>query len=323
MFILLEGVDGAGKTTLAERLVERAEERGLTGKVWHRGVPVRHPLEEYELDIETDYPQDADTRLSTLVVADRWHLGQLVYGGLYRDENLLGEAGAWHVDLLLQSIGALQFVVAPPIDVIRRRLEARGEDYLREEHVQRVYDHYLELVQRTPSLSLITRVNVPDAVLDTMIDQAVLQTEATNQLLRFQTYVGPRFPRILLLGERHSTGAQTARRPAYRAAFVPYPGTSGRWLSETLVSSTLADQPIGLANAAQENLPQLVRTLNEPRVVALGRRAAEYCEAVHLEHGIVPHPQFMRRFHAGQRFSYAEAIRHAADEQVAVMDQWR
>lgn len=312
MFIVLEGCDGAGKTTLAERLADRARQRDLKADVWHRGVPVRHPLEEYELDLETDYPRDVDERLSTLIVADRWHLGQLVYGGLYRDANDLGEGGALHVDLLLESIGATQFIVSPPLDIIRDRLRVRGEDYLKEEHVERVWNHYEQLAKTRRLTSKVNRVEIPDDVLDSTIDFAAHMTEMTNPLVQFESYIGPRNPRLLIVVDEvrepermHSKAAQ------HRATMVPYPGTTGRWLMNMFSGSATAGRGIGIVNGRVDDVRSLYLTLSGPRVVALGEHASDELEALSVPHGAVPTPP-----HSGdesQMRAYATMIAVSAE----------
>jgi GTPase SAR1 family protein len=305
--ILLEGCDGAGKTTLAERLVEYTRGRGNTAELIHRGVPERHPLEEYEYDLE-----QLDPAANHLLVMDRWHLGQLVYGGLYRDENLLGLGGAWHVDALLKRYGALQFIVAPPLGEIRRRLGVRGEDYLKAEHVEHVWRTYMDLGHRF-DIPILTD-DLDDEDLRVMVDTAFSRAARNEPLRAFSTYVGPRFPEILLVGEKH--GPTKKGRAPHRAAFVPYPSTSGKWLCDAIVSQqVLGTNRIGLVNALQDDIANLVDVLGQPKIVALGNAAAAECDRLDLSFGQLPHPQYMRRFQNGSVETYAAWIPVAADEQ--------
>jgi thymidylate kinase len=307
MLIMLEGCDGAGKTTLANRLVEYAQGRGFTAELWHRGVPERHPLEEYEYDLE-----QADPAIDHLIVMDRWHLGQLVYGGLYRDENLLGMGGAWHVDALLKRYGAVQLIVSPPLDEIRRRLGVRGEDYLKAEHVEHVWKSYQELAERFDIPTL--ECDVDDDDLRVLVDTAHSRAARNEPLRAFSTYVGSRFPEILLVGEKH--GPTKEERAPHRAAFVPYPSTSGKWLCDAIAGQqVLGTNRIGLVNALQDNVADLVDVLGQPKVVALGNAAAQECDRLGLLFGQLPHPQYMRRFQNRNAETYAAWIPVAADEQ--------
>jgi thymidylate kinase len=319
MIIVLEGCDGAGKTTLAENLVKEAERRGWEGEVWHRGVPVRHPLEEYELDLEVDYPRTADERARRLIVADRWHLGQLVYGPLYRKDLKDFDTGsAWHVDALLQSLGAVQLIVQPDPDLIKRRLKIRGEDYLQEGHIDYVISAYeRQAALWNKSTGVLTTVPTDDDVRQ-LIDWAECRSARADALIPFTTYVGPRYPDLLLLGERHHNGRRSEMESAkhHRAAFVPYSATSGRWLANAIIESPLKDKAIGLANAGQEDVEKLIDTLDATgnmQIVTLGNAASKILDDLGIEHGAAPHPQYMRRFHYSSGPDYAAAILEVAD----------
>jgi thymidylate kinase len=312
VLIVLEGVDGAGKTTLAQRMVAAAELRGYEAEIWHRGVPVRHPLQEYELDLELDYGGNTERRL---IVCDRWHLGQIVYGELYRNDLKDSNLGTtWHVDALLQAYGAMQLVVSPPLDIVKSRLEQRGEDYLQPEHVGYVHQRYEELADFFgKSITTIRDAELSDSDLNVLMLRAVCRSAASERLRPFGTYVGPRDPELLLLGDAHANGPMMKDAPPHRAAFVPYGHTSGRWLCDSIVSSPLAFQRVGIANAAQEDVAALLDVLGQPKVVAMGQVADQRVTDLGIDHGAVPHPQYMRRFFNSYKIQYTKAIAKAAD----------
>jgi thymidylate kinase len=311
MILVLEGVDGAGKTTLTQKFVEEAERRRWEVEVWHRGVPERHPLEEYELDLEQDY---AHNRTKRLIVCDRWHLGQVVYGELYRDDAKNSSLGTtWHVDAFLQSLGAVQLILSPPLDLVRKRLAERGEDYLRPEHVEHVHRRYEELGRTTFRRSIeILRDPLTSNDVHLICEVMQCRSERAEALREFPTYVGPRHPDLLLLGEAQGTGPLSAKLPNHRAAFVPYGGTSGRWLCDTIIDSELSQTRIGIANAGSEDVQKLVGILGHPQVVTMGNVADQIVTNLGVEHGSVPHPQYMRRFFNSYAAKYAEAIGLAA-----------
>jgi len=152
MLMIIEGVDGVGKTTLAERV------RGkIGGKLLHRGVPEKHPLVEYTEELVGYRPG-----MHMHVVCDRWHWGELIYGPLYRGETLLGDDGRKEVDAFLNRRGAFVVHMRSDADTIRERWKVRGEDYLRDEHLEHVMAHYDEVAQdsRVP----VVRVTNPDTV---------------------------------------------------------------------------------------------------------------------------------------------------------------
>lgn len=149
MLILLEGCDGAGKSTLADRLILSAERIGMPHKLLHRGVPERDPFLEYTEDL-VDYQPHA--KPVELWVLDRWHLGELVYGPIYRGKSLLGGRGRKMIEQLLLEKGASRVLMDAPNDLLEHRaFESRGEEYLKRADLPRVADAYRKLVENRPA----------------------------------------------------------------------------------------------------------------------------------------------------------------------------
>ena len=133
MLIVLEGPDGAGKTTLAKDLMAGFYRKWPSGtfRIEHRG-PLRlnvDPFDEYTL------PDYDPTDMTNLVVCDRWHLSEAVYGPIYR--------GASRVDLgfhekWLDDRGALKLCVTAPLNVLTARVSERGDDYIEVGHLANI-----------------------------------------------------------------------------------------------------------------------------------------------------------------------------------------
>src|SRR4051812_12260533 len=130
--ILLEGVDGSGKSTLVDDFLLQLPHTGIH---FSRGPLKLHPLIDYLLPL-VDYRPGID------IVCDRWHLGELVYGPLYRARSRLTPAMELYIDLFLESRGALKLWVDTPFEQVQTRLKIRGEDFLQEQHVRLVWDFY-------------------------------------------------------------------------------------------------------------------------------------------------------------------------------------
>lgn len=297
MWIGLEGCDGTGKSTLAESIAERLE----GAQIVHRGPPERDILNEYALDVE-DYRAGEGKHF----VADRWHLGELIYGPLYRDTPPDVAKFRW-IELFLASRGATFAVVTNPLEVIRARLAARGEDFLKEHHVEQVNN---EFVFAAKTSSLCRDIVMPDGntdrIVDLIIDRADAREIAASVLENFPQYIGPPLPDVLLVGDKK--GGEPPHDTL--APFRPHEGSSGRYLLESLDDQLW--KQTGIVNAQEADLDVLWDVLAGPPIVALGNEPSDHLSKLGIEHVKVPHPQYVRRFHHSYQLQYGAMIRDAA-----------
>jgi len=105
MIIVLEGPDGAGKTTLAQQLTLQFK---LT-KI-HVGPPT---LEQIEGGLINHYASLLAAAVDRDVVFDRLALGERVYGPIFRGRDALGASGWVRFDRLLRAAGAVQVLCLP------------------------------------------------------------------------------------------------------------------------------------------------------------------------------------------------------------------
>lgn len=300
MFCILEGVDGGGKSTVANQLTSELESRGFLTQSLHRGVPERDVLEEYQLDVEWFRPNS-----DTAIVADRWHWGDIVYGELYRGSSYLGgiNGGTFrYLELFLRSRGAISVLIENDPQVIIQRLAARGEDYLKTEHVPHVIERYREVFDASATGVAITES--PDV--DAILKHAEFWRLQAADLAPFPTYIGNRTPRVLLVGDRRSDPDGPSM-----TAFRPGKGNngSGAYLLEALPAGLWGE--VGICNAnEEEDLPALLDVLADPPVIALGHEASKALRKHDIQHAAVPHPAKIKRFHNKQQLNYGQLIDH-------------
>jgi broad-specificity NMP kinase len=301
LFIAVEGVDGAGKTTFVKALAEeikRVEAGSKTPRpvrMVHHGPPQDHPLVEYEMAFDSYDPRGEH------VVIDRYHFGELIYPELYRDGSLLGRAGLWHVDKYMQSNGGIMCVLMHDPYTLRQRLKTRGEDFINSDHIEKLLEMYQRVILDSCLDSIVLtdpgRAEIQGIVLD-----GYLEESRATELHDFPTYIGPHEPDFLLFGDER-------KDPSYRAAFVPHSATSGRYLLDAL--TPYVARRCGIANATEEDCAALWDTLGKPPVVALGRNAESALKKAKVPHGAVPHPQYVRRFVHSKKCEYGWAISQA------------
>lgn len=208
MLIVLEGVDGAGKTTLSDAL---ADKHNGPVSFKHCGPLQVDPMIAYEWELR-DYDRKD---MNSLTICDRWHVGELIYGKLYRGRSMLSLAAAKHVELFLESRGALRVLVTDAVGTIEDRLKDRGETFLQPEHLGLVWDFFNDYAEQSDGWEIVhsTKVSVRN-----LLDRARSAQFNALKLAGMESYVGSPWPRFLVLeGHRHFQPS----RPKYQAAITP------------------------------------------------------------------------------------------------------
>lgn len=314
MLIILEGADGAGKSTLARDVIAALQTAYPADEVelLHRGPPTSHPLDEYERPL-FDYRPGTGRH----VVCDRWHVGEFVYPGLL-GRSSDGDVAVWqHLDMFLRSRGALLVHLDPPAREVVRNLKTRGDAVVRSDQVDELLTRYRTVIPRAALSTLRVPAIGDPLTVGRVIGAARGVENAATPLNEFVTYVGPPRPRYLLLGDvRHELRDvlqlfASAYDTVYAGpAFGPYRGTSGHYLLTHLPVDIW--RQVGLANACDVDLPdRLYRTLGKPQTATLGVKARNRLRGLDVAAGSAPHPQYWRRFHNGHGAAYGSLLRRS------------
>lgn len=133
--IILEGIDGSGKSTLAGHIKELSP--------WPATIVPRGPIKTSIIEeLITPLLNNPDDHL---LIADRWHLSELIYGPLYRGKSEIDAESFAEIESVLKGLGALRVVISPKIEDVQLRLGLRGEDFLKPDHQQLVHAAYTGL----------------------------------------------------------------------------------------------------------------------------------------------------------------------------------
>lgn len=120
--VLVEGPDGAGKTTLISQIVKSMFHDSVF--VGSCGVPEESPMKEYlHKAIEGWYDR------KDVVIFDRFHIGEQVYGPIMRGKNGLGSLKRNVLEGFLAELFDPVIVLArPPFEACREVWSERRED---------------------------------------------------------------------------------------------------------------------------------------------------------------------------------------------------
>jgi hypothetical protein len=257
MLVALEGVDGAGKTTLAEEVAKYAASLiDLDVELIHFGPPTTDdPLSEM---VDHSAISEYAPGTGRVIVCDRLHFGGPVYAPIYRPELVVDEygdlgKGAWrYAELFFESRGLLTVMVTSP----RARLRAglRGDDYIQVEDIAELQERYREVALESITLGQTIEAREPEQTRP----QAVAITHAALAKERFfaplaahRGYIGTERPDVLIVMNPD------------RAARI-----------DTLAALDVdAWKHVGIASSmeSQQSLEELVDTLNGPFMLGYGR----------------------------------------------------
>jgi thymidylate kinase len=296
MLIILEGPDGAGKSTLTRELAEYVHARVPSDvvKVTHKGPPQLSSLAEYEGPLLRYRPN-----VGKHIICDRWHIGELIYPYVLNRKSDMDDVVFEHIELFLKARGALLVHVTAPLDVLDARIRANGDELITPGMIPVIVARYKAIFEITTKLAPIESIS-PQNIVET----ASMLDEAYVRLNSFTTYVGPRYPDLLLFGDRRNVPVEQVQVPS--PAFMPYPNTSGHFLLRALHDRTKELPRFGLANACDVDDPRaLWEALDEPKTVALGKNADSKLD---FPHTTVDHPQYVRRFHHPEIMQYVNHI---------------
>lgn len=324
MFIVLEGTDASGKTSLTEAVKHELAARfpDTAVELFHKGKPEELTrswvLSDYVFSIEHE------NVFKQVCLSDRWHWGEITYAPKFRPDTnkdgygLLGQAGWRWVELFMASRGIAQFWLYQPLEVIQRRLEVRGDDFVDSSDLAEILSQY-HIARRA---SIGTAMLTPDAdsldalpeLAKTIVDVAQEVSDAASALEHFPQYVGVPKPKVLLIGDKPNI----SKKYDYSTdlAFTPIGDNSGEYLLSALPDEFWKE--IGLVNVNDQEpgvIRSLWKALGGPAIIALGRLAEKGLTRQGFtdeEYTVLPHPQWVKRFANSRKSEYGQAIARLA-----------
>jgi hypothetical protein len=303
MLILLEGVDGGGKSSLAAAVKKHWDEgHASAAQVVHTGPP-----DPYDRCVHTEYELQLDEHServmspNQLIILDRWHVGDVVYARYRPDKQpRFSPAGMLHCEMTLSSLGAVKVICSPPLEIVEKRVVDRGDDYIDHFDLPRIHAEYLEHGARYGYLFTSGFEN-DSWLLPHLLKTAASQASRARDLAAASagTYTGALFPDVLIAGdELGGTPEAQEKRGGFTRPFTPVAktGSSGWLMAAVHQAGFLTSAGLVNVNHPGVDVPVIAELNPRSRWVALGARASVALNGHGVTHSRVAHPQFCKRF---------------------------
>ncbi len=304
--ILLEGPDGAGKTTLQGQLAELYKARGLTALLVHLGKP--GPLGAFDQCMKLLLTTSQYAETTGPVIIDRFHYGERIYGPVMRGLDTLGAARQRMLDRVLLRLNSYCVICLPAWETVRDNWRQRkGQEYVQhEDRLRQVYESYQRLNPVIPTIRHDYTHDSPEERLDRMsaVTDFLLQYRAGPGVGWYQPGVS-----TLLVGE------QVNQRWGSPWPFVGAGGCSV-WLAQLLDHAKVSEKALYWANAMDPDGRSYDATwLKQQRwrqIIAMGGVAATWCHKQGLDQTAiyhkVHHPQYHKRFQTHSRYPLLDLL---------------
>lgn len=158
-FLVFEGMDGTGKTSLAE----------MVAKIINVSYEHNDKCSSYEDGKIKAYNYMNNLDVKEECVIDRLvHTGEAVYAPIYRGY----DGSDYFEDLekrMLEKCDMFIVYVTADEEVIKNRLESRGEDYINPDDIKKIQANYEKYLNKT-EIPYIIYDNSKDGILDNAVE---------------------------------------------------------------------------------------------------------------------------------------------------------
>lgn len=278
MIVICCGCDKTGKTTLVKKLAEKYD-----AEIIKTSQPqTDDAFKEYvkticELDLDKDY------------VFDRFHLGEIVYGPLYRNKSDLTASKLHYLEMKLLRYNAMVIYCSTDSQVIINNFVKDMEEFTKPEDVLKIMLCFENALNDSILPKFYFNYNK-------ITDDKVFHFVNTNKLEHHSDldFIGTPSPSVLLVGDR--LNERSVERNGFRSVFC---SPSGLFLVEALKKLCWLDKAaiINSDELSKNSIFENVCLFNAKIIISLGKNAWKTLSEKNINSYAVSHPQFAKRFY--------------------------
>jgi hypothetical protein len=293
MGYVLEGPDGAGKSTLAKMLAEHHEL-----SIDHFGPPTKTPLDEYLGFL-------AEKGRSHKRVLDRFHLGESVYGPIYRGVAPLTLPDLCTIEWALMVRGYTLVHVTRSLKSLVEVLEERGDWMVQVDQLGKIVEAYWEIMHESFMPRFVYDWGSPIFKIPEWPEEMAAQSRHYADVMLGYPGTGSLEPEYILVGERLNPNLiqQSHATPfgyGMGASWLIHAICHNGWQSKVYLTN--AKKVTGDERLVGKEIRWLRSRAVEsgrpmPRVISLGKTATRVLGDHQIPCIPVNHPSYHRRFH--------------------------
>lgn len=298
MILVIEGADKTGKTKLARYMADR-----LNWKYVHFGPPGQDPAREYANYLLS---------LREPVVCDRFFVGELVYGPMLRN-SIMDPLKQQVIERLARLRGMVLVHAVTPWDVVHGRfINSKDKEHVNLAQNEKAYKAFKQVMKlRNVMTYTYSGVTVKDMteMADFLIDPVKKAKHLAMKARASCTGIGTiQGPKMVLVGE--SVNMKTSWMG------LPFDnGPAAEFLDQAIHDAKIDESKLYLTNADMlcKSEVDLLNSTGTTQWTALGNEADAKLKELGVEHAVMYHPQYWRRFHWGEAGVYATGLKKLFD----------